>query len=151
MSKIKFHHRAGRDNGIRTRIFALRGQPPKPISMISPCERYPGTAPRSPGWKPGIITFIRISHIIGELWSISIPQQGICTDKQDRTVMKPINLSTPYESEGICRYGHQHNATASSIILSSCRNGTGVIKMKSPTFTESDLTSRPALCPILKN
>ncbi len=29
----------------------------------------------------------------------------ISTDGQDRTDMEPINLSTPYESEGIRRYG----------------------------------------------
>jgi len=46
----------------------------------------------------------------------------ISTDGQDRTDMEPINLSTPYESEGIRRYGHRSNSmpTSSSIGWDRC-------------------------------
>lgn len=40
----------------------------------------------------------------------------MCTEGQGRTDVKPTNLSTPYESEGIPRHGHRHNATRYRII-----------------------------------
>ena len=64
----------------------------------------------------------------------------MCTDGQDRTVMKPINLSTPYESEGIHRHFEEY------FIFIKKKRSTKINLYRSRTTTFTRLTPPQVPC-----